>query len=186
MQGTVKSTIAQALKTVQAQIDAALKISQKSTRVTLVGVSKTKPVEMLQEAYDAGLRHFGENYVEEIAEKHDKVSLPRERARLRRCGIASKNRSIFDFVSNSRSIPRLPRGAISLMVRALSAPAYWWSALGLSRTLLLTSTESLTRFRILQLPQDIKWHFIGHLQTNKIKQVLVPNLHVLETVDSIK
>lgn len=38
--------------------------------VTLVAVSKTKPVELLQEAYDAGQRHFGENRVQELEEKH--------------------------------------------------------------------------------------------------------------------
>lgn len=30
---------------------------------------------------------------------------------------------------------------------------------------------------------DIKWHFIGHLQSNKIKKVLVSNLEYLETID---
>ena len=34
----------------------------------LVGVSKTKPVEMLREAYDAGLKVFGENYVQVLIE----------------------------------------------------------------------------------------------------------------------
>jgi len=37
-----------------------------------------------------------------------------------------------------------------------------------------------------QLPQDIRWHFIGHLQSNKCKKVLIPNLECLETIDSIK
>lgn len=38
------------------------------------------------------------------------------------------------------------------------------------------------------LPADICWHFIGHLQSQKVKQLLenVPNLYVLETVDSLK
>lgn len=37
------------------------------------------------------------------------------------------------------------------------------------------------------LPKSIKWHFIGHLQTNKVKALLsVDNLEVVETVDSIK
>ncbi|EGR34066.1 hypothetical protein IMG5_024860 [Ichthyophthirius multifiliis] len=102
------SSISNALKTVQENINEVLNKNQKTTRCTLVGVSKTKPVQLLQEAYDSGLRHFGENYVDEISEK---------------------------------------------------AP---------------------------QLPQDIKWHFIGHLQSNKIKQVLVPNLYIIETIDSIK
>jgi len=39
-----------------------------------------------------------------------------------------------------------------------------------------------------ELPSDIKWHFIGHLQSNKARQLLktVENLEVLETVDSVK
>ena len=38
-----------------------------------------------------------------------------------------------------------------------------------------------------QLPDDINWHFIGHIQTNKVKKlVTVPNLRVVETVDSAK
>ena len=37
------------------------------------------------------------------------------------------------------------------------------------------------------MPPDIKWHMIGHLQTNKVKKLLtVPNLHLIETIDSIK
>lgn len=82
----------------------------KEKNVTLVAVSKTKPVSMLQECYDAGHRVFGENYVNEIVEK---------------------------------------------------SPL---------------------------LPSDIKWHFIGHLQSNKAKQLVtgVSNLYVVETVDTAK
>lgn len=38
------------------------------------------------------------------------------------------------------------------------------------------------------LPADIRWHFIGHLQSNKVKPLLegVPNLAMVETVDSTK
>ncbi len=39
--------------------------------VTLVAVSKTKPIELLQEVYDAGQRVFGENKIQEMSEKHD-------------------------------------------------------------------------------------------------------------------
>eukprot|EP00879_Flechtneria_rotunda_P004627 GHRR01004884.1.p1 GENE.GHRR01004884.1~~GHRR01004884.1.p1 ORF type:complete len:214 (+),score=52.73 GHRR01004884.1:317-958(+) len=76
----------------------------------LVAVSKTKPVAAVQEAYDAGQRAFGENYVQELLDK---------------------------------------------------APL---------------------------LPADISWHFIGHLQSNKVKALLegVPNLAMVETVDSAK
>ena len=40
------------------------------------------------------------------------------------------------------------------------------------------------RLKALQLPQDIEWHFIGHLQTNKIKMVL-PYASLVESIDSI-
>jgi len=74
--------------------------------VTLIAVSKTKPVSMLQEAYNAGVRDFGENKVQEILEK---------------------------------------------------APA---------------------------LPDDIRWHMIGHLQKNKVRQVIdkVVLIHSVDTV----
>ena len=75
--------------------------------VTLIAVSKTKPVELLQEAYDAGARDFGENKVQEIMDKYDK------------------------------------------------------------------------------LPADIRWHMIGHLQTNKVKYI-ADKVYMIHSVDSIK
>ena len=38
--------------------------------------------------------------------------------------------------------------------------------------------------KAVQLPQDIEWHFIGHLQTNKLKLVL-PYAHIVESVDTV-
>ncbi|MBE6346943.1 MAG: YggS family pyridoxal phosphate-dependent enzyme [Lentimicrobiaceae bacterium] len=73
--------------------------------VTLVAVSKTKPVTDLQEAYDAGQRIFGENKALEMRDKHQ------------------------------------------------------------------------------QLPKDIQWHFIGHLQTNKIKYI-APFVTLIHSIDS--
>src|SRR5476651_1230905 len=40
-------------------------------KVSLIAVSKTKPVEDIQQAYDAGQRLFGENQVQELMEKHE-------------------------------------------------------------------------------------------------------------------
>ncbi|KAI9319907.1 hypothetical protein BX666DRAFT_1917284 [Dichotomocladium elegans] len=75
----------------------------------LVAVSKYKPADDIKALYDAGHRHFGENYVQELVDKSE------------------------------------------------------------------------------QLPKDIQWHFIGHLQSNKCKTVAsIPNLFVVETVDSRK
>lgn len=47
--------------------------SQLPEHVTLVAVSKTKPVEDVMEAYDAGQRIFGENKIQEMADKHEQM-----------------------------------------------------------------------------------------------------------------
>ena len=41
----------------------------------VVAVSKTKPISAIREVYDAGHRHFGENYVQELLEKAPQVRL---------------------------------------------------------------------------------------------------------------
>ena len=74
---------------------------------TLIAVSKTKPVELIKEAYDYGIRDFGENKVQEILEKYE------------------------------------------------------------------------------QLPKDIRWHMIGHLQTNKVKMIL-DKVEYIHSIDSLK
>lgn len=62
------------LAKVEANIEAACaKSGRPRSEVTLIAVSKTKPVEMLQEIYDAGIRDFGENKVQEICDKYDKL-----------------------------------------------------------------------------------------------------------------
>ena len=76
-------------------------------KVTLVAVSKTKPMEAIKELYDLGHRDFGENYVQELVEKEQ------------------------------------------------------------------------------QLPKDIQWHFIGHLQSNKIKYIAL-FVHLIHGIDSVK
>lgn len=76
-------------------------------RARLVAVTKTKPVALLQEAYDAGCRLFGENKVQEMADKQP------------------------------------------------------------------------------QLPADVQWHLIGHLQTNKVKYI-APFVALIHSIDSLK
>lgn len=76
------------------------------SEVTLIAVSKTKPVGLLQEAYDCGCRNFGENKVQELCEKME------------------------------------------------------------------------------ALPGDIRWHMIGHLQTNKVKSI-VGRTELIHSVDSL-
>lgn len=77
------------------------------TKTLLVAVSKTKPVADIEVLYQLGQRDFGENYVQELVEKHA------------------------------------------------------------------------------SLPKDIHWHFIGHLQTNKVKYI-APFVHLIQGVDSFK
>ncbi|KAG6462184.1 hypothetical protein O3G_MSEX013103 [Manduca sexta] len=105
------------LKNVLSQIEAAIaRRSKDLPQITprLVAVSKIKPAELIVQAYEAGQRDFGENYVNELAEK----------------------------ASNPM---------------------------------------------ILEKCKDIKWHFIGHLQTNKISKLLgSPGLYLVQTVDSEK
>ncbi|MCR5677424.1 MAG: YggS family pyridoxal phosphate-dependent enzyme [Agathobacter sp.] len=74
--------------------------------VTLIAVSKTKPLEMLRDVYDGGARHFGENKVQEMCEKME------------------------------------------------------------------------------QMPEDVNWHMIGHLQTNKVKYI-VGKCALIHSVDSL-
>lgn len=60
------------LKIVEEKIERACKRSgRKREEVTLIAVSKTKPVSMIEEAYDTGVRVFGENKVQELTEKYD-------------------------------------------------------------------------------------------------------------------
>ncbi|MBN8642594.1 MAG: YggS family pyridoxal phosphate-dependent enzyme [Flavobacteriales bacterium] len=81
--------------------------SQLPSHVTLVAVSKTKPVADLMEAYNAGQRIFGENKIQEMTEK--------------------------------------------------------WQ----------------------QMPKDIEWHMIGHVQSNKVKY-MIPYVKLIHGVDSLK
>jgi hypothetical protein len=98
-----------ALAAVRARIAAIAAELKLRAEPTLVAVSKTKPAADVREAYDAGQRVFGENYVQEMMDK---------------------------------------------------APL---------------------------LPADCRWHFIGHLQSNKAKHICnLPNLACVESVDSIK
>ena len=69
--------IKEQLEEVRKNIEAACKRAGRDPKeVTLIAVSKTKPVPMLEEAYEAGARDFGENKVQEIVQK--KPELPED------------------------------------------------------------------------------------------------------------
>ena len=100
--------ITENLNQVRKNIQEACEVSGRDPKeVTLIAVSKTKPVSMLLEAYNAGARVFGENKVQEIVDKYP------------------------------------------------------------------------------QLPEDIQWHMIGHLQRNKVKYI-VDKVSMIHSVDSLR
>lgn len=49
------------------------RVNRDPSEVTLIAVSKTKPIQMVEEAYDLGLRDFGENKVQDLSKKHDEL-----------------------------------------------------------------------------------------------------------------
>ena len=69
----LKAQLQEVEKRIQAACDRA---GRKREEVTLIAVSKTKPVETLQEAYDLGVRIFGENKVQELTAKYE--ALPKD------------------------------------------------------------------------------------------------------------
>lgn len=65
-------TVTESLSDVKKEIDAACaRAGRDSSEVTLIAVSKTKPVSMIEEALAAGTNTFGENKVQELCEKHE-------------------------------------------------------------------------------------------------------------------
>ena len=64
----LKENLEKVEENIQAACDRA---GRKRDEVTLIAVSKTKPVEMLQEAYDLGVRINGENKAQELASKYE-------------------------------------------------------------------------------------------------------------------
>lgn len=82
--------IKQNIRAVQENINnACAKVSRSDEEVTLIAVSKTKPLEMLKEAYAAGCRDFGENKVQELMDKYD--AMPRD-ARFHMIGHLQRNK----------------------------------------------------------------------------------------------
>lgn len=67
----MKENIRQIEQRIQEACD---RVGRMRSEVTLIAVSKTKPNEMLQEAYDLGMRHFGENKVQELAQKYEDLN----------------------------------------------------------------------------------------------------------------
>ncbi|KAJ7568571.1 hypothetical protein O6H91_01G038200 [Diphasiastrum complanatum] len=75
MAHSLESAAANALRLVLERIEVAVhQAGRSSSQVRLVAVSKTKSVSVIKEVYDAGHRHFGENYVQELIDKAPQLS----------------------------------------------------------------------------------------------------------------
>ncbi len=122
----------------------------------LVAVSKTKPKELVQEAYDAGQRDFGENYVQvELLHLQSQ-----QKSRL--C-IGMHAGSMFMSYKDQQQSADQPQALVICCILLLHALAEYSKPRAAAQEI----SEKAP-----QLPQDIKWHFIGHLQSNKAKAVV--------------
>ena len=87
--------------------NACVKSNRPKEDVTLIAVSKTKPVSMLREVYDAGCRHFGENKVQEFLSKKDELKLSGVEKHLIGHLQTNKVREIINEVDNSEGVTQL-------------------------------------------------------------------------------
>ena len=99
----VRENLAQVRKHME---EACRRAGRQTDEVTLIAVSKTKPVGMLMEAYEAGARDFGENKVQEILEKRPEIPAD---ARFHMIGHLQRNkvRQVIDQVTLIRSVDSL-------------------------------------------------------------------------------
>ena len=79
----------------------------------------------------------------------------------------------------------LPEGVQLVAVSKFHPAEYIQAAYDAGQRLFGESREQELALKVEALPKDIKWHFIGHLQTNKVKYI-APYIHMIEAVDSLK
>lgn len=92
----------------------------------------------------------------------------------------------YDVKGNLKMVTsRLPEGVRLVAISKYHPAEYIEAAYAEGQRLFGESHEQELRQKIEQLPQDIQWHFIGHLQTNKVKYI-APYISMIEAVDSLK
>ncbi len=93
---------------------------------------------------------------------------------------------MYDVQSHLREVlSTLPQGVRLVAVSKFHPKEYIQAAYDCGQRIFGESHEQEIRLKHQQLPDDIEWHFIGHLQTNKVKYI-VPYIHTIEAVDSLK
>ena len=84
-----------------------------------------------------------------------------------------------------RVLGQLPEGVRLVAISKYHPADYIMAAYEEGQRLFGESHEQEIREKHASLPKDIEWHFIGHLQTNKVKYI-VPYISMIEAVDSLK
>ena len=84
-----------------------------------------------------------------------------------------------------RVLDALPEGVRLVAISKYHPADYIMAAYEEGQRLFGESHEQEIREKHASLPKDIEWHFIGHLQTNKVKYI-VPYISMIEAVDSLK
>ena len=93
---------------------------------------------------------------------------------------------MFDVKGNlHRVLDTLPQGVRLVAISKYHPDDYILAAYEEGQRIFGESHEQELRQKHESLPKDIEWHFIGHLQTNKVKYI-VPYVSMIEAVDSIR
>ncbi len=79
----------------------------------------------------------------------------------------------------------LPEGVRLVAISKFHPKEYIEAAYNVGQRVFGESHEQEIKEKVEQLPKDIEWHFIGHLQTNKVKYI-APYISMIEAVDSMK
>lgn len=85
----------------------------------------------------------------------------------------------------SKVLEQLPEGVSLVAVSKFRPKEYIEAAYQAGQRIFGESHEQELRVKVEELPKDILWHFIGHLQTNKVKYV-APYISMIEAVDTLK
>lgn len=85
----------------------------------------------------------------------------------------------------SKVLGHLPEGVSLVAVSKFHPKEYIEAAYQAGQRIFGESHEQELRVKVEELPKDILWHFIGHLQTNKVKYV-APYISMIEAVDTLK
>lgn len=85
----------------------------------------------------------------------------------------------------SKVLEQLPEGVSLVAVSKFCPKEYIEAAYQAGQRIFGESHEQELRVKVEELPKDILWHFIGHLQTNKVKYV-APYISMIEAVDTLK